>query len=194
MLAARAANSSKTLLQIPALEKGCHGSLDNRAPETVLGLKPFIVNLLERVKMLVNQTPQVGCMWIAWLVQYGQFGKGGNHSVILDGCRTGPDRVKECGRTAPKCTADIDIEAMQFRILTGCAEMPFAQVCGMVITELKKLSERRVVVCEVRLDCGWNELPVLWGRAICRFMPNRHVKFGRNHACHDRRASGRAYS
>ena len=64
MTAVRAANSGKPFLQIATLEKGCHGSLDHRAPETVLALKPFIVDLTERVKMLVDQTPQFGCMRI----------------------------------------------------------------------------------------------------------------------------------
>ena len=61
MFAVRTTHTSKTFLQIPALEKGCHGSLDPRAPETILALKRFIVGLLERVKMLVDQTPQFGC-------------------------------------------------------------------------------------------------------------------------------------
>ena len=90
MLAARAANSSKTLLQIPALEKGCHRSLDHRAPETVLALKPFLVDLLEGVKMLVDQTPPFGCMRIAWLVPYGQFGTRDNHEEnALSGSHVG---------------------------------------------------------------------------------------------------------
>ena len=88
MFAVRAAYSSKTFMQIAALEIGCHGSLDHRAPETVLALKSFIVGLLEGVKMLVDQTPQFGCTRIPWLVQYGQFGTGGNHEEnALSGSR-----------------------------------------------------------------------------------------------------------
>jgi hypothetical protein len=68
LFAVHATNSSKTFMQIAALEKGCYGSLDHRAPEAVLALKSFIVGLLKGVKMLVDQTPQFGCTRIAWLV------------------------------------------------------------------------------------------------------------------------------
>jgi hypothetical protein len=54
MFTVRATHSSKTFLQIPALEKGFHRALDHRAPEAVLALKPFIVDLTEEVKMLVD--------------------------------------------------------------------------------------------------------------------------------------------
>ena len=79
MFAVRAAYSSKTFMQIATLEKGVYRAPDNRAPETVLVLKPFVVVLTERVKMLVDQTPQFGCARITWFVQYGQFGTRGNH-------------------------------------------------------------------------------------------------------------------
>ena len=38
MLAVGAAHPGKTFLQIAALEEGSHGLLDDRAPESVLGL------------------------------------------------------------------------------------------------------------------------------------------------------------
>ena len=46
-----------------------YGLLDDRAPVAVLGLITLIVDLSERVKMLIDQTPQVGGARIAWLVQ-----------------------------------------------------------------------------------------------------------------------------
>jgi len=40
--------------------------------------------------MLVDQTPQFGCTRIPWLVQYGQFGTGGNHEEnALSGSQVG---------------------------------------------------------------------------------------------------------
>jgi hypothetical protein len=92
-----AAYSGKTFLEIPALEKGGHRAPDNRAPETVLALKPFVVGLLERVKMLVDQTPQIGGTRIidhrsalVPVVQYGQFGTRGNHEEnALSGSQVG---------------------------------------------------------------------------------------------------------
>ena len=90
LFAVRAAYSSKTFMQIATLEKGGHRAPDNRAPETVLALKPFVVVLLERVEMLVDQTPQFGCTRIPWLVQYGQFGTRGNHEEnALSGSQVG---------------------------------------------------------------------------------------------------------
>ena len=46
MLAVWAADAGEALVQI-ALEKGGHGAIDNRPPESVLGLIPLVVNLLE---------------------------------------------------------------------------------------------------------------------------------------------------
>ena len=69
MVTVGAANSGKAFLQIATLEKGCHGLLDDRPPIAVLGLKAFIVDLLESVKMLVNQTPQVGVLRFVWALE-----------------------------------------------------------------------------------------------------------------------------
>ena len=52
-------------MQIAALEIGCHRLLNDRSPVAILGLVPLVVNLLKRVKMLVDQTPQVGGLRIA---------------------------------------------------------------------------------------------------------------------------------
>ena len=70
MAAVGTANTSKTFFQITALEKGSHGAVDDRSPEAVLGLKPLIIDLPEGVKMLIDQSPQVGGMGIAWAVQW----------------------------------------------------------------------------------------------------------------------------
>ena len=69
MFAVCTTNAGKSFLQIAALEEGCHGLFDDTAPIAVLGLKPFIVDLLERIKMLVDQTPQVGGLRVAWSIQ-----------------------------------------------------------------------------------------------------------------------------
>jgi hypothetical protein len=79
VLAVRASNPGKTFLQIPTLEKGGHGALNDRPPETVLGLKTLIVDLLEGLKILVDQAPQVGGPRIAWSVQGGRFGTRHSH-------------------------------------------------------------------------------------------------------------------
>ena len=69
VLAVGAANSGKALLQIATLEKGCHRTLNDGTPETVLGLKTLVVDLLEGLKVLVDQTPQIGRLRIAWTVE-----------------------------------------------------------------------------------------------------------------------------
>ena len=70
MLTVGAANAGVAFLQIAALEKGGHRLLDRRSPETVLGLITLVVDLLEGLKMLIQQLPQVGCVRIAWLVEF----------------------------------------------------------------------------------------------------------------------------
>ncbi len=52
-------------MQIAALEIGCHRLFNDRSPVAILGLVLLVVNLLKRVKMLVDQTPQVGGLRIA---------------------------------------------------------------------------------------------------------------------------------
>ncbi|MDA1055470.1 MAG: hypothetical protein O3C40_34150 [Planctomycetota bacterium] len=47
VLAVGAANSGKPFWQIATLEKGCHRLLDNAASVAMLGLKAFVVDLLE---------------------------------------------------------------------------------------------------------------------------------------------------
>ena len=60
---------AKAFLQIATLEKGCHGLLDDRPPIAVLGLKAFIVDLLEGVKVFVDHAPQIRRFRITWLVE-----------------------------------------------------------------------------------------------------------------------------
>jgi hypothetical protein len=69
VVAVRAADSGETLVQIAALQEGRHGALDDRPPETILGLKSLVVDLLEGGEMPVQQAPQVGCLRIAWAVE-----------------------------------------------------------------------------------------------------------------------------
>ncbi len=54
MLTVRATNSGKAFMQIATLEIGCYRLLDDRSPVAILGLVPLVVNLLKRVKMLVD--------------------------------------------------------------------------------------------------------------------------------------------
>ena len=68
MFTVRATNSGKAFMQIATLEIGCHRLLDDRSPVAVLGLVPLVVNVLKRVKMLIDQTPQVGGLRIPWAV------------------------------------------------------------------------------------------------------------------------------
>ena len=79
MFTVRATNSGKAFMQIATLEIGCHRLLDDRSPVAVLGLVPLVVNLLKRVKMLVDQTPQVGGLRIAWAVESRWFGTRRSH-------------------------------------------------------------------------------------------------------------------
>jgi len=69
MAAIWATNAGKTFFEITTLQKGGHGFVDDGTPVTVLALIMVIVDLPERVKMLIDQTPQVGGPRIAWLVQ-----------------------------------------------------------------------------------------------------------------------------
>jgi hypothetical protein len=68
VLAVGTADAGEALVQITALEKGRHGALDDRPPEAVLGLKTFVVESLEGLKMLVHQAPQMRGEWIAGAV------------------------------------------------------------------------------------------------------------------------------
>ena len=79
VLAVGATNPSKSCLQIATLEKGGHGLLDDRPPIAVLGLKAFIVDLLEGVKVFVDHAPQIRRFRITWLVERRQFGTGLSH-------------------------------------------------------------------------------------------------------------------
>ena len=79
MITVGATNSGEAFLQIATLEKCCDGLFDDRPPIAVLGLKAFIVNLLEGVKVLVDQAPQIRRFRITWLVEGRQFGTGQSH-------------------------------------------------------------------------------------------------------------------
>ena len=73
------ANSGKAFLQIATLEKGCHRLFDDRPPVSILGLKAFIVDLLEGRKVLVDHAPQVRRFRITRLIEGRQFGTGQSH-------------------------------------------------------------------------------------------------------------------
>jgi len=80
MFAIGAANSGKAFLQFTALEKGSHRLLDDWPPVTVLLLKTLVTDLLEGVKMLIEQSPQVGGLGIAWTLERSGLDTGGDHS------------------------------------------------------------------------------------------------------------------
>ena len=67
--AIRAAGAGEALLQVAALQKGRHAALDDGTPESVLGRKPLVVDLLEGLEMLVQQPPQVGGLGTTGAVQ-----------------------------------------------------------------------------------------------------------------------------
>jgi hypothetical protein len=111
-MAVRAADARETFLQIAALEKGGHAAVDHRPPEAVLGLKLLVVGLLEGVKMLVDQAPQIGGLRIAWTVQRGRFGTWHNHednalsraAVDSRGTHTSPSMAEQPFASTRKCT------------------------------------------------------------------------------------------
>ena len=59
VLAVRAAYPGKALLEIPTLEKGRHGTVHDRSPETVFGLETLGIHLPEGRKVPIQQSPQV---------------------------------------------------------------------------------------------------------------------------------------
>jgi hypothetical protein len=79
VVAIRAADPGEAFVQVAALEEGLHALLDDRAPESVLGGKPLVVDLLEGLEMLVQQAPQVGGLGIAGAVQREGFDARDGH-------------------------------------------------------------------------------------------------------------------
>ena len=73
MVAIEATNSGEAFLQIATLEKGCHRLLDDRPPVSILGLKAIVVDLLERVKVLVDHAPQIRRFRITLAVERQRF-------------------------------------------------------------------------------------------------------------------------
>ena len=79
VLAVGAANSRKPFLQTAALEKGGHRLLDDRPPVAIPGLIPLVGDPPEGVKMLIEQSPQVGGLRIAWAVERPGLDTSGDH-------------------------------------------------------------------------------------------------------------------
>ena len=79
MPAISAANTGEAFVQIAAGEKGRDGSLDDRPPEAVLGLKPLVVDPPEGLEMLIHQAPQAGGPRIAWTVESQRLDTRGHH-------------------------------------------------------------------------------------------------------------------
>src|SRR5580658_8654365 len=72
--AVAAADADKAVMQVATLQKGRHRALDDRPPETILGLIAIRINLLEIREMLVHHTPQVRRLRVAWAVQRQRLG------------------------------------------------------------------------------------------------------------------------
>ena len=89
VFAVPAANPGESLLQISAFEKGCYRFLNNGTPETVLGLKSLVVNLLKEVEMLVEKTPQIRCVRIAWTVKWQRLAARKSHDQAVHRRRAG---------------------------------------------------------------------------------------------------------
>jgi hypothetical protein len=89
VVAVRAADAGEALVQVAALQEGLHAALDDGAPESVLGGKPLVVDLLEGLEMLVQQPPQVGGLGIAGAVQRERLDARDGH----DRKGTGPGMV-----------------------------------------------------------------------------------------------------
>jgi hypothetical protein len=68
LVAVGAADAGEAFVQVAALQKSLHRAFDDRAPETVLGRKPLVIDLLEGLEMLLQQPPQVGGLRIAGAV------------------------------------------------------------------------------------------------------------------------------
>ena len=103
MFTVRATHSSKAFLQISTLEKGFHRTLDDRAPEAVLALKPFIVDLtgkkskcssIKHHSLDARGSSTIAPLWCP-LVQYGQFGTRSNHEEnALSGSQVGNRKAR----------------------------------------------------------------------------------------------------
>ena len=85
----RAAHAGEAVMQVAAVEKGRHGTLDDRPPKAVLGLKALVVDPLEGPEMPVQQAPQGGGPRIARAVQ----GQGLDTRRRHDRKSTGPVMV-----------------------------------------------------------------------------------------------------
>ena len=70
VMAVGTADARKTFRQIPTSRKSGQAVVDDGSPETVLSLKTLVIHLPEGGKMLIDQSPQVGGLGIAWAVQF----------------------------------------------------------------------------------------------------------------------------
>jgi hypothetical protein len=89
VVAVGAADAGEAFVQVAALQKSLRRALDDRAPETVLGRKPLVIDLLEGLEMLLQQPPQVGGMGVTGAVQRQRLDTRGGH----DRQGTGPEVV-----------------------------------------------------------------------------------------------------
>jgi hypothetical protein len=94
------ADASKALFQITAFKKGSYRALDDGPPESVLGLKALVIHLPEEVKMLIDQSPQVGGLGIAWAVEWQRLAAGKSHDQASHPRTTAHD-ARAPARTRP---------------------------------------------------------------------------------------------
>ena len=82
VLALRAPDARKALVQITTLKVGVYRFADLWAPEAVLGGKPVVIDPLELVEMPVQQLPQRGCRVVARTVQRPWLKAGSTHGPV----------------------------------------------------------------------------------------------------------------
>ena len=99
-MAVGTADASKTFREITTRNKSGHAAVDDGSPETVLGLKALVIPLPEGVKMLIDQSPQVGGLGIAWAVQWQRLAAGKRHDQAHPG-RAAHDAPRARARSKP---------------------------------------------------------------------------------------------
>ncbi len=153
----RATHSSKTFLEIAALEKSSHRMLEHGSPEAVLGLISIVVNLLENVKVLIDQAPQVGGLRIAWPVQSRRFGACSHHE------EQSVSRHQVRNRTRIQLIHPMP--SMADRLTTSCRKYTSFHGYGRALignraaySPLNDVSHWGQRGCEARPNC-WHRLP-----------------------------------
>ena len=99
-MAVGTADASKTFREITTSKKSGHAAVDDGSPKAVLGLKALVIPLPEGVKMLIDQSPQVGGLGIAWAVQWQRLTAGKRHDQTHPGT-VADDATRARARSKP---------------------------------------------------------------------------------------------